>query len=220
VRTYRTPAHLRPRKVAAGAYTKENSDSMSACSPPTDGGIQKESLVPDASHHADENHAGALQSSSDEPRTLTEWSLRVLQTKSAHEKVALTRAAYTWWLTAPLTQPIGPALRPPVYPARPDVQVVQPGKVPRLGKGGTKESRIRILHSLAHIETWAIDLSHDVLLRFRHLAQPELNLPGDVGVGSEREVVCVCVCVCVCVEARMGEKLFMRSVGEEAGECA
>ena len=44
--------------------------------------------------------------------------------------------------------------------------LVEPSKAPRLGKGGTPESRIAILHSLAHIESWAIDLSWDAVARF------------------------------------------------------
>lgn len=46
------------------------------------------------------------------------------------------------------------------------VTLVEPSKAPRLGKGGTPESRIAILHSLAHIESWAIDLSWDAVARF------------------------------------------------------
>lgn len=46
------------------------------------------------------------------------------------------------------------------------VTLVEPSKTPKLGKGGTPESRIAILHSLAHIESWAIDLSWDVIARF------------------------------------------------------
>ena len=43
---------------------------------------------------------------------------------------------------------------------------MEPSKAPRLGKGGSPESRIAILHSLAHIESWAIDLSWDIIARF------------------------------------------------------
>lgn len=46
------------------------------------------------------------------------------------------------------------------------VTLVEPSKAPRLGKGGSPESRIAILHSLAHIESWAIDLSWDIVARF------------------------------------------------------
>lgn len=44
--------------------------------------------------------------------------------------------------------------------------LVEPSKAPRLGKGGSPESRVAILHSLAHIESWAIDLSWDIIARF------------------------------------------------------
>ena len=44
--------------------------------------------------------------------------------------------------------------------------LVEPSKAPKLGKGGSPESRVAILHSLAHIESWAIDLSWDVIARF------------------------------------------------------
>lgn len=44
--------------------------------------------------------------------------------------------------------------------------LVEPSKAPKLGKGGSPESRVAILHSLAHIESWAIDLSWDVVARF------------------------------------------------------
>lgn len=47
--------------------------------------------------------------------------------------------------------------------------LVEPSKAPRLGKGGSPESRIAILHSLAHIESWAIDLSWDAVARFGQL---------------------------------------------------
>ena len=43
--------------------------------------------------------------------------------------------------------------------------LVEPSKAPKLGKGGSPESRVAILHSLAHIESWAIDLSWDVIAR-------------------------------------------------------
>ncbi|XP_073762367.1 uncharacterized protein isoform X3 [Danio rerio] len=55
---------------------------------------------------------------------------------------------------------------PPAQPSRKDnLTVVEPGKIKR-GKGGTLASRIALLHSLANIEQWAIDLSWDVIARF------------------------------------------------------
>jgi uncharacterized ferritin-like protein (DUF455 family) len=39
------------------------------------------------------------------------------------------------------------------------VQMVEPKKMRRLGKGGTLQSRQAIVHSLVNIESWAVDLS-------------------------------------------------------------
>ncbi|GFH18550.1 uncharacterized protein HaLaN_15374 [Haematococcus lacustris] len=52
------------------------------------------------------------------------------------------------------------------------VRLVPPGQVPKLGKGGSLASRQAIVHSLCHIESWAVDLSWDIIARFG--AQPEL----------------------------------------------
>ncbi|XP_010909119.2 uncharacterized protein [Elaeis guineensis] len=38
--------------------------------------------------------------------------------------------------------------------------------MPKLGKGGSLQSRQAILHSLVHTESWAIDLSWDIIARF------------------------------------------------------
>lgn len=46
--------------------------------------------------------------------------------------------------------------------------------VPRRGKGGTLASRQAILHSLCHIENWAVDLSWDIIARFGGAAEYEL----------------------------------------------
>lgn len=39
------------------------------------------------------------------------------------------------------------------------VKLVAPSLMPKLGKAGSLQSRQAILHSLAHTESWAIDLS-------------------------------------------------------------
>lgn len=46
------------------------------------------------------------------------------------------------------------------------MQLVQPWKVPKLGRGGTPASRIAMLHSLVHIEGSAVNLAWDVIARF------------------------------------------------------
>ena len=38
------------------------------------------------------------------------------------------------------------------------VKVVAPGLTPKRGKGGSLASRQALLHSLCHIENWAVDL--------------------------------------------------------------
>lgn len=37
--------------------------------------------------------------------------------------------------------------------------MVEPRKMKSLGKGNTLQSRQRLVHSLVHIESWAVDLS-------------------------------------------------------------
>jgi uncharacterized ferritin-like protein (DUF455 family) len=39
------------------------------------------------------------------------------------------------------------------------VKLVAPSLMPKLGKAGSLQSRVNIVHSLAHTESWAIDLS-------------------------------------------------------------
>ena len=41
----------------------------------------------------------------------------------------------------------------------PQVKVVAPGKTAKRGNGGSLASRQALLHSLCHIENWAVDLS-------------------------------------------------------------
>ncbi|XP_026992848.2 uncharacterized protein si:ch73-314g15.3 [Tachysurus fulvidraco] len=96
--------------------------------------------------------------------TLCFWARKILCTPDPLEKVALTKQVQTWWDTGEITE-IGECA-PPAQPCRIDsLTVVAPGKIKR-GKGGTQASRIALLHSLANIEQWAIDLSWDIIARF------------------------------------------------------
>ncbi|GJP40046.1 hypothetical protein CLOM_g24336 [Closterium sp. NIES-68] len=55
----------------------------------------------------------------------------------------------------------------PDRPARDDtVRVVAARDMPRRGKGGSQQSRLALLHSLVHIESWAVDLAWDIIARF------------------------------------------------------
>lgn len=60
-------------------------------------------------------------------------------------------------------------LRPPpaAHPAAISLPFrLRSGLAPKRGKGGSLASRIALLHSLAHIESWAVDLSWDIVARF------------------------------------------------------
>ncbi|WFD32893.1 hypothetical protein MSPP1_003946 [Malassezia sp. CBS 17886] len=61
--------------------------------------------------------------------------------------------------------------QPPVWPPRaPSEHRVQPGSEGKRGKGGTEKSRIALLHALANIEQWAIDLAWDIIARAPRLS--------------------------------------------------
>ncbi|KAL2915096.1 hypothetical protein HK105_205420 [Polyrhizophydium stewartii] len=124
-----------------------------------------------------------------ECRSLVDYAIAVLNTADPAEKVALTFKAAELWSSGAIDE-VQPALdmqialapsdqshrrqiqstngaAVPDQPARhDDLGFVAPGKAKKLGKGGTVESRIAILHSLANIEQWAIDLAWDIIARF------------------------------------------------------
>lgn len=92
----------------------------------------------------------------------------VLLTSDPDMKVNLTRELVSRFRSGQL-KVIGVSSDPPppVEPPRPaSVRVVEPGRAPKIGKGGTVASRIKMLHALASIEQWAIDLALDVVARF------------------------------------------------------
>ncbi|KAL1007519.1 hypothetical protein UPYG_G00087860 [Umbra pygmaea] len=96
--------------------------------------------------------------------TLCFWAKKILCTSDPKEKVSLTLEVQKRWDGGEISE-VGQTT-PPVQPSRMEnLTVLQPGKVKR-GKGGTQASRIALLHSLANIEQWAIDLSWDIIARF------------------------------------------------------
>ncbi|KAL6128454.1 hypothetical protein ACLB2K_071809 [Fragaria x ananassa] len=107
--------------------------------------------------------------------TLVEAALRVLNTAEPFEKARLGDSVASQWLNGSIALPYGPCLHLPV-PDRParltHVKVVAPSQMPKLGRGGSLQSRQAIVHSLAHTESWAIDLSwvldqsSDIIARF------------------------------------------------------
>ena len=111
-----------------------------------------------------------------ETNSLVYWAVKILGTADPSEKCRLTEETAAKWLSGEIVvvvdQEAGLVL-PPDEPARDSsLNVVSPGKI-RRGKGGTQSSRIALLHSLANIEQWAIDLSWDIIARFVHLKFPD-----------------------------------------------
>lgn len=104
-----------------------------------------------------------------ESKTLVEAAVGVLNTPDPFEKARLGDSVACRWLDGTITQPYNPALDLPV-PDRParvtNVKLVSPSLMPKLGKAGSLQSRQAIVHSLAHTESWAIDLSWDIIARF------------------------------------------------------
>uniref|UniRef100_V5E2W6 Rieske domain-containing protein n=1 Tax=Kalmanozyma brasiliensis (strain GHG001) TaxID=1365824 RepID=V5E2W6_KALBG len=125
-----------------------------------------------------------LEPPSPAPKTLVEWAVLVLSTSDPVKKVAYTRFAAKafrsgeckvigggrWNISDPssgrrewITKPQETA---PERPPRTKEEVrVRPGQEGKRGRGGTEKSRIAILHSLANIEQWAIDLAWDIIAR-------------------------------------------------------
>ncbi|PKA47566.1 hypothetical protein AXF42_Ash014762 [Apostasia shenzhenica] len=101
--------------------------------------------------------------------TLVEEALKVLSTSDPVEKARLGDAVATRWLQGDISVPFHPDddLPVPDRPARsPNVRLVTPSMMPKLGRGGSLQSRQAMLHSLVHTESWAIDLSWDIIARF------------------------------------------------------
>ncbi|OWM70270.1 uncharacterized protein LOC116197777 [Punica granatum] len=101
--------------------------------------------------------------------TLVEAALQVLNTPDPYEKARLGDSVATRWLQGRIARPYDPSVDLPV-PDRParltNVKLVSPSLMPKLGKAGSLQSRQAIVHSLAHTESWAIDLSWDIIARF------------------------------------------------------
>ncbi|KGN63040.1 uncharacterized protein LOC101205330 [Cucumis sativus] len=101
--------------------------------------------------------------------TLVEAALRVLNTSDPFEKAELGDNVASRWLNGAISNPYDPSADLPV-PDRParlsNVKLVSPSLMPKLGKAGSLQSRQAIVHSLVHTESWAIDLSWDIIARF------------------------------------------------------
>nr|ODN94039.1 hypothetical protein L203_00213 [Cryptococcus depauperatus CBS 7841] len=119
------------------------------------------------------------------PDTLLGFAHLILRTSDPQLKCLLTKEAVTRMRTGKLK-----SIRPSKAdikkerengglvdePPR-EVEIIAPGKTPRRGKGGSEKSRILMLHALANIEQYAIDLAWDIIARFAHYEVNSKRLP-------------------------------------------
>jgi len=110
------------------------------------------------------------------PTALAAAAAAVLNTADARAKAAASRAAAARWRAGEIAA-IGAAKAPdrPARPARPELKL--PREMPKRRGAGTRESRIALLHAVAHIELNAIDLAWDIVARF---APGTLDVPPDL----------------------------------------
>ena len=117
------------------------------------------------------DEANETCSKKEDETCLTYWAVKILNTPEPMKKCELTNQVAEKWANNELNY-IGD-FEPPDQPRRlDDLNVIDAGKI-RRGKGGTAASRIALLHSLANIEQWAIDLSWDIIARFSSLRYPD-----------------------------------------------
>ncbi|KAI8620020.1 hypothetical protein BC830DRAFT_1059739 [Chytriomyces sp. MP71] len=107
--------------------------------------------------------------------SLVDWCIRVLTEPDPTLKIKLTAHIYDLWTNGSIMM-IGSGT-PPDEPTRDNVLKIEPSKGKRLGKGGSVASRIAILHSLASIEQWAIDLAFDIMARFATVTAASQPIP-------------------------------------------
>ncbi|KAJ8615232.1 hypothetical protein MRB53_034604 [Persea americana] len=96
----------------------------------------------------------------------TRWNKR----NKRWRKCVLRRSLRHWWKPhCSISNPYDSSIDFPI-PNRParlsNVKLVSPQLMPKLGKAESLQSRQAILHSLVHTESWAIDLSWEIIARF------------------------------------------------------
>lgn len=142
-----------------------------------------------------------------EPTTIVAFCRTILLAPHPASKVALVRQLVSRFRSGDLTRLSDPASDPP-HPREPyrapATKTVASTQTGRLGKGGNVQSRIRLLHALANIELWAIDLAVDHVARFWDWRTGSLDGKEGRRIGwgfvsdflkvAEDEAKCVCTC--------------------------
>ena len=106
----------------------------------------------------------------DDKATLCDWAVHILTTANPEHKIELTTHLFSVFTqkeasSQPMELGRG-TVTAPDQPPREKMITMDPSAMPRTGKGGTLKSRIAMLHALANIELWAIDLAIDICVRF------------------------------------------------------
>ncbi|ORY58764.1 Rieske [2Fe-2S] domain protein [Pseudomassariella vexata] len=117
----------------------------------------------------------------DDNATMCEWCVHILKTSNPEHKIELTTHLFSLFATkeqSPSPMRLGIGVIAPDEPVREEQSKVEPWQIPKAGKGGTLKSRIAMLHALANIEQWAIDLAIDICVRFAtfHTMAPSQDL--------------------------------------------
>lgn len=126
--------------------------------------------------------------------SLLHYAVAVLETHHHVDKAMLTIEAAKFYrsgatpLFAAESAGVDQFPKPPAHPARPThLTVVDPWQMPPAKKGvdNHQANKLRLIHSLAHIESFAIDLSWDILVRFA--TKPDEGRPETEGVAMPKE---------------------------------
>ncbi len=123
------------------------------------------------------------------PDTLQGFAQRIVETPVPDEKASLARTAAGLWRNRELSVSRRPSSNTmPDRPGRPERPVLlAPRDMPKRSAGGER-GRFALLHSIAHIELNAIDLTWDLIGRFAHVEMPAGFLGDWVRVGLEEAI--------------------------------
>ncbi len=118
--------------------------------------------------------------------SLKDGARQILETSNLEEKVALAYYVANQWFKGALSISRGTSEKGmPDRPGRPEKpELLPPRDMPKRAIGG-KGGKVALLHSLAHIELNAIDLTWDLIGRFTHVPVPRSYYDDFVRVGLE-----------------------------------
>ncbi|THH32753.1 hypothetical protein EUX98_g1454 [Antrodiella citrinella] len=135
--------------------------------------------LPDLSHlslSSDEKAKGPPEDiipAAGAPTTLIQWAVVILNTADPSLKVQRTRHAVNLFRTGQLKSIGNRASNPPLPPDLPPREDLYSKNTVDPSKVGKRKNRPVMLHALANIEQWAIDLAWDIIARFGP-AHPDL----------------------------------------------